>query len=351
MRWIHFEAPLMLHLLWLVPAVAVLVVVAERSARRALLRFTALRDRLAPADRVRGAVGAGLLLAALGLIALALARPGWDPQPLVVHQSGRDVVFAVDVSSSMLAEDVVPNRLERAKKAILDAIPALQGDRVGLVAFAGSASVVCPLTRDYGFLQWAVEGLSPASAEVAGTLIGDAIRKLDRDVFDPAEKRYKDVILLSDGEDQGSFPTQAAAEAGSRGVRIIAVGIGDPATGGRIPITDSSGNRSYLTFQDQEVWSRMSPGTLHDIALSTPGGRFLDAGTGSFDLGTIYRQLIAGETKRDLGPIEITRYPEKFQLFLAVALALLAVEAALGTGRGKPGRSEEGQAAARRSRA
>ncbi len=338
MPWIHFETPLMLHLLWLIPAAAALLVFAQRWARRAILRLTALHDRLAPVSGTRTVARASLLLAALAFICLAVARPGWDPQPIVAHQAGRDVVFAVDVSLSMLSEDVVPNRLERAKQAILDAIPAMEGDRVALVAFAGSAKVVCPLTRDYAFLRWAVQGLSPASADVEGTLIGDAIRKLSTDVFDPQEKRYKDLVLLSDGEDLGSFPTQAAEEAGAQGVRIIAIGIGDEVTGGRIPLTDASGNRTYLTFQGQEVVTRMTPATLQALALATPGGRFLEAGTGSFDLGAIYRQLISGETKRDLGAIEITRYPEKFQVFLVAALALLVAEAALAGWRraGRP---------------
>ncbi len=350
-RWIHFETPVLLNLLWLVPVVGALLVLAERSARRAILRLTVRRDLLAPVDGAWRAVGAVLLLAALGLIAVAAARPGWDPQPIVAHQAGRDVVFAVDVSLSMLAEDVVPNRLEKSKLAIEDAIPSLEGDRVALVAFAGSATVVCPLTRDYAFFRWAVEGLSPASTVTEGTLIGDAIRKLDTDVFDPQEKRYKDVVLLSDGEDQDSFPTQAAEEAGSQGVRIIAIGIGDDTTGARIPLTDSSGNRTFLTYQGQEVWSRMQPAALRDLALATPGGRFLNAGTGSFDLGAIYRQLIGGEVKRDLGPIEITRYPEKYQIFLLAALVLLAAEAALAAWRGslrrrgvEPGRARSGRA-------
>jgi hypothetical protein len=336
----------MLHLLWLVPAVGVLLFLAQRSARRAILRLTALRDRLAPVDDGRRAAGAALFLVAISLIAVALARPGWDPRPMVVHQAGRDVVFVVDVSFSMLAEDVAPGRLERAKHAMLDAIPALDGDRVALVAFAGSTSIVCPLTRDYGFFRWAVEGLSTGSAETDGTLIGDAIRKVTVDVFDPREKRYKDLILLSDGEDQDSFPTQAAEAAGAQGVRIIAIGIGDEAQGARIPLADASGSRTYLTWQGQEVVSRMQSGTLRDVALATPGGRYLNAATGSFDLGGIYRQLIAGEMKRDLGPVEITRYPEKFQIFLLAALTLLAAETALGERKRRARRSSAGRSGA-----
>ena len=133
---------------------------------------------------------------------------------------------------------------------------SLENDRVALVAFAGRAVVVCPLTRDYGFFRWAVEGLSPLSGGGGGTLIGDAIRKVTADLFDPLEKRYKDLILISDGEDQDSYPAEAAAAAAEQGVRIIAIGLGDDRKGSRIPVEDSSGHRSFLTYEGREEIDR-----------------------------------------------------------------------------------------------
>jgi Ca-activated chloride channel family protein len=209
------------------------------------------------------------------------------------------------------------------------------------VAFAGSARLVCPLTRDYAFFRWAVEGLSPADGGGAGTLIGDAIRKVATDLFDPLERRFKDLILISDGEDQESFPVDAAAAAAEQGVRIIAVGLGDDQTGSRIPVMDSSGGRSYLTYRGQEVWTRLEAETMRGIALATPGGRYLHAATGAFDLGAIYRELVTGSEGRDLGPVEITRYREQFQLFLGIAIALLVVQAFLVE---RPRRREEAAA-------
>jgi Ca-activated chloride channel family protein len=329
-EWIHLSSPRLLHLLWLVPLVGVALFFAGRRARNALERITTLQDRLSSLDRRRRGWKQALILLSLAFLVLALSRPGWNPQPLMVRQEGRDVVFAVDVSLSMQAQDLAPNRLKRAILAILDTLPALYGNRVAVVAFAGSTAVVCPLTRDYGFFQWAVEGLTPASTDTAGTLIGDAIRKICADVFDPKEKRYKDLILISDGEDQNSYPVEAAAAAGAQGVRIISIGIGDDTKGSRIPIREQDGATTYLTYQGGEVWSRMQPETLRQTALATPGGRFLNAATGSFDLGVIYRQLVADEEKRDLGPVEIIRYTEQFQIFLLAALALLACEAVLG---------------------
>ena len=347
---VHFAALDLLHLLWVVPAAGLLLWLSGRRARAALARFTALGGRLAQLDRRRRLARQLLALLALAAIGVALLRPGWDPQPLVVRQEGRDVVFAVDVSRSMLAEDLAPSRLERAKLAILDALPALQGDRVAVVAFAGDAAVVCPLTRDYGFFKWAVQGLSPGSVQVQGTLIGDAVRKIAAEVFDPREKRFKDLILISDGEDQGSYPEVAASVAGEQGVRILAIGLGDEGRGSRIPVSGFGAEREYLSAQGGEVWTRLEATTLRRMALATPGGRYLHGATGTFDLGTLYRGLIAGEEGRDFGPVEITRYQEKFQLFLLAALLLLAAESLLSERPRQAGRQAARGAAPRAER-
>jgi Ca-activated chloride channel family protein len=315
----------MLLLLVLVPAGAVLMILAERRSRIALERLSALHARLAPVDQSRRRLSLVLVLLAVALMAVALARPGLNPRPITVRQEGRDVVFVVDVSLSMLAEDLAPNRLERAKLAIMDSLPTLEGDRLALVAFAGSASVVCPLTRDSAFFAWAVDGLGPASAAEEGTMIGDAIRKVATDVFDPRERRTKDLVLISDGEDQGSFPAEAAAAAGQQGVRIFAVGLGSGA-GSRIPLGGPGPGRTWLTYRGQEVLTRIHGDTMRQTALATPGGRYLEAGTGTFDLGQIYRQLMSGESRREFGEVEIIRYQEAFQVFLLAAFLLLVAE-------------------------
>ena len=338
--WIHFENIELLHLIWLAPALGLLVYLAGRRAVLALRRLTALGHQLAPVDLRRRRWRRALPVVSVALVVFALARPGWNAESVTVHQEGRDVVFVVDVSRSMLAEDLAPNRLERAKLAILDVLPVLEGDRVALVAFAGSATLVCPLTRDYAFFRWAVESLSPSHGGGGGTLIGDAIRKVATDLFDPLERRYKDLILISDGEDQESFPVDAAAAAAEQGVRIIAIGLGDDQAGSRIPVVDSSGNRAYLTYRGQDVWTRLEAETMRGIALATPGGRYLHAATGAFDLGEIYRELVAGSEGRELGPVEITRYQEQFQLFLGAAFALLVVHSLLAE---RTRRREEGK--------
>jgi Ca-activated chloride channel family protein len=226
----------------------------------------------------------------------------------------------------MLAEDLAPNRLERAKLAIADAVERLQGDRVGLVAFAGTAAVKCPLTHDYGFFRMMLEDVSVGSISRGGTMIGDAIRKTLDEVFDDQEKQFKDLILITDGEDHDSFPVQAAEAAGERGVRILAIGLGDENEGRRIPITDANGRKTFLKYQGREVWSRLDADTLRKMVNATPGGKYLNVSTGTLDLGDVYQKLIASAEKKELESKTIKRYEEKYQIFLSIGLILLCLE-------------------------
>lgn len=225
-----------------------------------------------------------------------------------------------------MAEDLAPNRLERAKYAIGDMVSRLEGDRVGLVVFAGTAALKCPLTLDYGFFNLMLEDVDINSIARGGTMIGDAVRKVLDEGFDDQEKKYKDLILITDGEDHDSFPVEAAEEAGRRGVRLIAIGLGDENQGKRIPVTNEFGQKSFLTYEGQEVWSKLDAGTLRKMANATPGGRYLNVATGTIDLGDVYSKLIAGEEKREIESLTIKLYEEKYQIFLFVALFMLLAE-------------------------
>jgi len=232
----------------------------------------------------------------------------------------------LDVSKIMLAEDLVPNRLERAKLAIIDCIERLDGDRIGLVAFAGTAAVKCPLTLDYGFFKMMLKDISTDSIARGGTLIGDALRKVMTDVFDDQIKEFKDIILITDGEDHDSFPVDAAKDAGEKGVRIIAIGLGDENEGKRIPVTNDAGIKTFLKYNGQEIWSRLDADTLRKMVNATPGGKYLNVATGTIDLGSVYARLIATADKKQLESDTIKRYEEKFQIFLAVAFIILCIE-------------------------
>ncbi len=319
----------MLYLLWVVVLLAGLYVYAARRRAVAIRRFAdaSLLGRLnltvSGSARAWKAVGT---LTALGLIVLALARPAWNPEPKTVHRQGRDVVFLVDVSKSMFADDLLPNRLERAKLAIGDCLEVLEGDRVGLVVFAGTAVVKCPLTLDYGFFRMMLSSLSPGEVSRGGTLIGDALRRSLEDVFDDKDSKYRDVVLITDGEDHDSFPVEAAQEAGRRGVRLIAIGLGDETQGRRVPVVDERGRQTFLTYEGQEVWTKLDATTLREMASVTPDGQYLNVATGAFDLGQIYLDLIASAKRRELEDQTVTLYEEKFQVFLGIAILLLCIE-------------------------
>ena len=329
MSTVHFLSIGMFYLLWSLP-VLILAFVYEAHRRRRALEAFADPDIVArlsrSVDKGRRMWKILLILLTYLLLVGALVRPAWNPQPRTIVRRGRDVVFVVDVSRSMLAEDLAPNRLERAKYAILDTIERLQGDRVALVAFAGTAAVKCPLTLDYGFFRSMLDRLSVDSIDRGGSLIGDAIRRAVDNVFDDQEKRFKDIILITDGEDHDSFPVDAASDAGERGIRIIALGLGDENTGRRIPVTDESGRRSFVMHEGQEVWTKLDADTLRQMANATPGGRYINVSTGAIDLGDIYLRLVAGAEKKTLEAETIESYDEKFQIFLALAFLALLTE-------------------------
>jgi Ca-activated chloride channel family protein len=340
--WFTLGAPELAQAFWSVPAVGALLVLASWLRRRALRRYagepwlTPLTASVRPVGR---AVVAACVLGACAALAAALVRPRTDPRPIELPTRGRDIVFVVDVSRSMLAQDLAPSRLERAKLWIRDMTAALDGDRVALVAFAGAPAIRSPLTLDRAFFRMQLDTLSPESAPLGGSLIGDAIRKTVHDVFGlreedgsgrPEDGAARDIVLITDGEDQESFPVEAAAEAGRRGIRVIAIGIGG--AGAAVPDAQTGGE---VVYQGQPVRSALDAGLLADIAAQTPGGVFLNVGTGEVDLARVDRELLGTGQDRQTGRQVTMRYTERFMIPLALAMALLAVEMIVPTSRGR----------------
>lgn len=325
----RFESYEWLSALWALPVLGAIVVFALVRGRTLLQRFVEhglLPSMAGSRSSARRVVKWSIALSGLGFAIVALARPQWNPQPQEIQQRGRDVVFLIDVSRSMLAEDLAPNRLERAKLWVRDTLKVMRGDRVAIVPFAGTAVVKCPLTHDYGFARMALDDLSPSSVARGGTLIGDAVRLTLSEVFDTQEASFKDIILITDGEDQESFPVDAAKAAGDAGVRIIAVGIGDETQGKPIPITDARGRQTFLTFNGEQVLSRLDGQTLREMATASNGGSYLPVGTGTIELDRMYEKLVRQAEQRELASAEAVQYEEKFQIFLALAVGLLLLE-------------------------
>jgi len=324
MRW---ENPIWLFALWVLPLLAAVFVHAHRRRSAAARRFAdpAMIGRLMPPSGIsRAWIKGGLLLIGVALLVVAAARPRFGGYFEQISARGVDLFVVLDVSRSMLAEDVAPNRLERAKSDIRDLLGKLPGDRVGLIAFAGAPTVIVPLTTDQGFFLNALEGVNTSSAPRGGSLIGDAIRKATESL-DVTRDRDQVIVLITDGEDQDSFPLEAADVAAEREIKIFAVGLGDTDEGRRIPVRDEAGNVRYLKHEGQEVWSRMDERLLKEIALKTSGA-YIPARTRAYDLGQIYEAHLAGLTRGEIQTEKRKRYAERFQWFVFFGLAALLGE-------------------------
>jgi Ca-activated chloride channel homolog len=312
-------------LLLLVPAVlapiAVWIQHAINARRLARYAHPNQLERLAGKPRKRAHIARAITIAAaIACLALAMAQPQSDPTEIDSQRTGRDVVFLLDASRSMLASDVAPTRLDRAKLWIKDLVAELRGDRFALVAFAGSASVRAPLTADNLFFSQALDELTPDTVDRGGTNIGDAIRKTMELVVPQRDDRdagaYTDLILITDGEDQQSLPVQAAQAAAQRGVRIISIGIGST-TGATI--RSAEGSRDTVS-------TKLDSTTLTQIAAASPANAYLEVGTGTLDLPKFYRDLIATAEQASLEQTTTIQYKERFYWFLWPALALLVSE-------------------------
>jgi Ca-activated chloride channel family protein len=316
----------MLNLLWLLPLAAVALIVQSRKKKRAMQVFAEphLLDRLTVLHhRGRRFIKATLLLLSLGLLLFALAGPRWGSHYEEVSQKGVDIMLLVDVSPSMLVEDISPNRLERARREILDFLKVVQGDRVGLIAFAGAAFIQCPLTLDYAALEMFLSALHPDLIPVAGTDLGAAI-DMGISAFDEESATDKVMLLITDGEDNETRGTQAARRAAAKGVKIFVFGIGDVG-GGPIPELDGSGGFKK-DRQGKLILSKLQEAGLQQIA-SLTGGIYVRSVAGDLDLDILYFDGIKSRTQaRELKSGKIKVYEERFPLFVLAAFIILLVE-------------------------
>jgi len=316
----------MLNLLWLLPLAAVALIVQGRKKKRALQAFADahLLDRLAALDhRGRRFIKALLLLLSLGLMLFALAGPRWGSHYEEVSQKGVDIMLVIDVSPSMLVEDIAPNRLERARREILDFIKVVAGDRVGLIAFAGAAFIQCPLTLDYAALEMFLSALQPDLIPVPGTDLGAAI-DLGISAFDDESATDKVILLITDGEDNETRGLAAARQAAAKGVKIFVFGIGDVG-GGPIPELDGRGGFKK-DHQGKLILSKLEEAGLQDIA-SLTGGTYVRSVAGDLDLDVLYFDGIKSHTQaQELKSGKIKVYEERFALFVLAAFMLLLIE-------------------------
>lgn len=312
----------------LVPLLALVLLWAQARRRRAVSAFagTALAEKLTRGiSPVRRGIKGVLVLAAVFFLVAACARPRWGTRLEEVHRKGLDLVVGLDVSNSMLAEDIQPNRLLRAKLAIAGLIERLQGDQIGLVAFAGAAFLQCPLTVDYSAARMLLESMGPDLIPVGGTALGECI-KVAQQAFTSKELRYRVLILITDGEDTTGNPVAAAKEAAKQGIRIYTIGVGRT-DGQPIPVKDAQGQvTEYRKDKRGEVVrSKLDVENLRQIA-NASGGRFYQATLEQNELEAILND-IQGLERRELKARTTAHLEDRFQIFVLLALICLVIEA------------------------
>jgi len=329
----HFAEP---HWLWLAVVGPLSLLALQRysgwARRKQLAQLAAPQfvDELTRSrSPARRAVKNVMLLLAVAGVGLALARPQWGEQAETGYMLGQDLVFVLDCSRSMLATDVAPSRLQRAKLAILDFVQHYGRGRVGLVAFAGQAFLQCPLTFDYGAFQDALAVIDEKTIPVPGTDIG---RALDEG-FRAMEKgdRQKLLVLLTDGEDLEKSGVKAAETLAKEGVVVFAIGIGTPA-GVEIQLVNEQGKLEWMRDSKGEmVHSRLDEATLRAITQATRGA-YYPLGPVGEGLAKVRLALDSLNTISGTGPARKLGV-DRFHLPVAAVLALLVAESLIGTRR------------------
>ena len=342
---IQIRNPSYSYLALAVLAVMVLAAYAVWARSRAAKRFATLNlaSSMLPPNRSTMHWMSSILVAiVLGLITLAVIDVRWGKTTREVPQKGLEVVFALDVSRSMLAEDVAPNRLQRAKQQITDMIDEMAGDRIGLVIFAGDAVQSVPLTNHYDDFRQILESVGPQSLNRGGSRLGEAIR-VCADAFITKTNDHKAIVLFTDGEDQESEPIEAAQAAfADRGIRIFTIGLGDIEQGAVVPLSGEDRNGrpmpSYLRYQGEIVRTKLDGKILSQIATDTEGA-YIPAGVQRVNMADVYHKYIASVGQAEFETAKAETYMPRFQWFAAPALLLLLIEVLITTRRSSPSSS------------
>ncbi|UCG52967.1 MAG: VWA domain-containing protein [Candidatus Latescibacterota bacterium] len=323
-----FANPEWLNALYLLPPLAILFFYGARRRRRDLLAFTGseLSESLSPGRSWRkGLLKGALRIIGFACLVIGLAGPQIGSQLVKVEREGIDLVIALDTSLSMLAEDMKPSRLERAKQEIVDLIDGLMGDRLGIVVFAGDAFVLCPLNVDYDAALMFAQTADIDVVSKPGSAIGKAIEKSVA-LFPEERKSDRVIILVTDGESHEDDPADAARKAAGEGIRIYTIGIGNPA-GELIPLrgTDGSIDGYKKDNTGETVLTRLDEATLQRVAKIT-GGQYLPATREGIELKVLYKEISGLEKKTIKGEFMEAK-KDRFIWFLASAFLFLGLDA------------------------
>jgi Ca-activated chloride channel homolog len=333
----HFARSEYLNLLWALPPLGLFFFWSFRIRRKRLEKVVgaSLAPRLTDEfSRGKAILRALCLIGFFAFGILAVARPQWGTRLETVHRRGIDIVAALDTSYSMNTEDVAPNRLEKAKGEIRRFIQQSEGDRIGLVSFSGAGIVQCPLTLDHGAVSLFLDAADTGIVPEPGTSLAAAIETATS-AFIEKERKYKVLVLFTDGEDLEGQVDQAIRKAKEAGVIIYAIGVGTP-QGKPIPMRDSKGDVvEYRKDRDGKVViSSLDERSLAEIATET-GGRYFRSTTSENEIETLYSD-IAGLEKKELESKLFQNFEDRFQYPLALAILFLVAETLISERR-KPG--------------
>ena len=321
----RFENPEYLYAFAVLPVLLFLFLVYLKWKKRATSRLgeTKLLQSLMPdTSKYRSSIKFGLKLLALALLFIGWANPQWGSKKEEVKRKSVDVLLALDISTSMFAQDIPPNRLERAKRFAEGLVEKLKGERIGLVLFAGSAYLQMPVTTDYAAAKLFVRSANPDLAGTQGTAISEAIG-LARRTFDEDDGSHKALIIITDGEDHDGDANEEAAAARDDGIFLFTVGVGT-SNGSFIPI-NVRGREDYKRDNTgQPVRSKLNEEMLREVAESGDGSYFHISEGNAVAEGL--KNRIEQMEKRELEVRSFTEYNSYFQYFVAAGLLLLIIE-------------------------
>ncbi len=322
-----WQSPEVLYFLFLIPVIIFGLWVCSKSKYKQQINFASNEafDRMFKQDKwLRKAFVLSLIY---GFLIIALAKPQWGYRWESIHRKGIDIVVVLDTSKSMLATDVLPNRLARAKREIIDLLKLLKGDRISLIPFAGSAHVLFPLTFDYSAARLFIDDINQKMIPDGGTNVAAAIN-MAIDSFKSVVGKHRAIVVITDGESHDGDIQGVIDRAKQAGVHIFTVGIGTK-EGSRIEIL-KDGHKTFLKDANGNIaFSKLDETTLQLIATQT-GGAYLQASAGALGLEELYRRYIEPMQPKDMQQQRVKRHFQRFQYPLAIAIVLLFVYIIIG---------------------
>lgn len=326
MDQIVLEQPIYFYLLFAIPVIVVvflLLLVWKKTVQKRFVDKELLKKLSPNRSLFKSVLKILVLCLALACLSFALVNPKIGTKLETVKREGVDIVFALDVSKSMLAEDIAPNRLEKSKQLITQIINSLGGDRIGIIGYAGSAFPQVPITTDFSAAKLFLNGMNTDMVSSQGTAITQAI-EMAQTFYDDESQTNRVLFIVSDGEDHAGNIARIASEAAEKGIRIYTIGVGT-VDGAPIPIKQNGVLQYYLRDQNNEqVISRLGDETLKEIA-KTANGEYID-GTNTNAVVDRVKAILNGMDKKEFEAKQFTDFKDQFQWFLAGALFLLVLD-------------------------